>query len=256
VRIVGGSFFGRRVKKQPCFERFLTYQFCVEINRTLVFLLFAVMQGMGETGEKCFGPLSYGMSEDAVEDELGNLGIKRIREPTESLALRQTFNNSGIMAWDRIENSKNLQIFDRKSFRGRVVEEDAQLLCYFLKREAAANLGLDGGKGLQAVILIFESLEKDCLKTFENLQAIVSERNGVPEKSVRKYEEPFYKDDGYTETAIKAGKCTYEAHWRHPAGSQAIWLRIGKDMKIMLYYQSSTFGEILDRDLKKKKDLL
>ena len=142
----------------------------MEISRTFVLLLFAVMQGMGETGEKCFGPLSYGMSDDTVEDELGNLGIKRIREPTESLALRQTFNNSGIVAWDRIENTKNLQIFERQSFRGRVVEENAQLLCYFLKGQAAGNLGLSGRKGLQAAILIFEPLEKDCLSTFEKLQ--------------------------------------------------------------------------------------
>lgn len=222
----------------------------------LIIFFLTIFQGLGETGEKCFGPLSYGMSEDAAEDELINLGIKRIREPAEPLALRQTFNNSGIVAWDRIENSKNLQIFERQSFRGRVVEEDAQLLCYFLKNQAASNLGLSGKKGLQATILIFEPLEKDCLSTFEKLQSIVSEGNGPPEKSVRKYEEPFYKGDGYAETAIKAGKCTYEAFWQYPAGSQAIWLRIGKDMKIMLYYQSSTFAEILDRDLKKKKDLL
>lgn len=228
----------------------------MRLSGILGLFFLSIFQGLAETGEKCFGPLSYGMSEDAVVDELSNLGIKRIRKPAESLALRQTFNNSGIVAWDRIENSKNLQIFERQSFRGRVVEEDAQLLCYFLKSQAAGNLGLSGQKGLQAAILIFEPLEKNCLSTFENLKSIVSERNGPPDKSVRKYEEPFYKDDGYTETAIKAGKCTYEAHWQHPAGSQAIWLRIGKDMKIMLYYRSSTFAEILDRDLRKKKDLL
>lgn len=220
-----------------------------------LFLFFSI-QVKAQVGEKCFGPLNYGMNDDSVEDELSKIGIERVREPADPLALRQTFNNSGIVAWDRIESSKNLQIFERKSFRGRVIEESAQILCYFLKSQAAGNLGLPKGKGLQAVILIFEPLEKDCLNTFESLQRIVSERNGAPGEAVRKFEEPFYKNDGYTETAIKAGKCTYEAIWQHPAGSQAIWLRIGKDMKIMLYYQSSTFGEILDRDLKKKKDLL
>lgn len=211
---------------------------------------------MGQAGEKCFGPLSYGMSDDAVEDALSDIGIQRIKEYAEPLALKQTFNNSGVVAWDRIENEKNMQIFERKSFRGRVVEEIAQILCYFFKAHAAGSLGLSGSNGLQAVILIFEPLEKDCLGTFEKLQDIVSERNGAPSKVTRKFEEPFFKNDGFTETAIKAGKCSYEAYWRHPTGSQSIWLRIGKDMKIMLYYQSSTFGEILDRDLRKKKDLL
>lgn len=225
------------------------------IRITGLFLLF-VMQVKAQGGEKCFGPLSYGMSDDSVEDELSKIGIEKIHKPADPLALRQTFNNSGIVAWDRMENSKNLQVFERKSFRGRIVEENTQILCYFFKSQAAGNLGLPKHKGLQAVILIFEPMEKDCINTFEKLQSIVSEKNGTPGESVRKYEEPFYKNDGYTETAIKAGKCTYEATWQHPTGSQAIWLRIGKDMKITLYYQSSAFGEIVDRDLKKKKDLL
>lgn len=226
------------------------------LTRIFGLLLLLSIPVKAQVGEKCFGPLSYGMSDDSVEDELSKIGIERIREPGDSLALRQTFNNSGIVAWDRIESSKNLQIFERKSYRGRVVEENAQILCYFLRSQAAGNLGLPKGKGLQAVILIFEPLEKDCINTFEKLLSIVSERNGAPAESVRKYEEPFYRNDGYTETAIKAGKCTFEASWQHPAGLQAIWLRIGRDMKITLYYQSSTYGEIIDRDLKKKKDLL
>lgn len=222
-----------------------------------VLSLLLVIQVNAQVGEKCFGPLTYGMSDEGVEDALANIGIQRIHEPTESLALRQTFNNSGIMAWDRFENSKTLQIFERKSFRGRVVEQITEILCYFLKSQAARNMGIKSAtKGLQAVVLIFEPLEKDCLNTFETLQNIVSERNGAPTKSTRKFEEPFYKNDGYTETAIKAGKCAYEASWQHPAGFQSIWLRIGKDMKIMLYYQSSTFNEVLDRDLQNKKDQL
>lgn len=217
--------------------------------------LFTVMQVNAQVGEKCFGPLTYGMSDEGVENALADIGIQRIHKPTESLALRQTFNNSGIVAWDRFENSKNLQIFERKSFRGRVVEQITEILCYFIKGQAVSNMGIKTvAKGLQAVVLIFEPLEKDCINTFETMQNIVSERNGAPTKSTRKFEDPFYKNDGYTETAIKAGKSTYEAYWHHPTGFQSIWLRIGKDMKIMLYYQSSSFGEILDRDLQIKKD--
>jgi hypothetical protein len=257
VKIAGGSFSGRPIdEKLACPDASLEYHFFMGLIQISGLLLLFAIQVKAQVGEKCFGPLSYGMSDDTAEDALSDIGIQRIRESSEPLALKQTFNNSGVVAWDRIENEKNMQIFERKSFRGRVVEEIAQVFCYFFKTQAANNLGLPGSKGLQAVIVIFDPLEKDCLSTFEKLQNIVSERNGVPSKVTRNFEEPFFKNDGYTETAIKAGKCTYEANWQHPTGSQSIWLRIGKDMKIMLYYQSSTFGEIVDRDLKRKKDLL
>lgn len=221
---------------------------------TLFFFFTTHVHSQGN--EKSFGPLSYGMSEEAVRDELAKIGMQSTPEPPVPLALKQTFNNSGIHAWYRLESEKNLQIFEGKTYRGRVVEQIAEIVCCFVPGSAAANLGMDQSKGLQAVILIFDPLEKDCLRLFETLQNIVTEGNGTPTKIVKEYEEPFHEQDGYTEAAIKAGKCVYEATWRLGEGNRAIWLRVEKNMNVTLYYQSSVFAQIMYRDLKNKKELL
>ena len=226
------------------------------LMRFSALLLLLAVEAKSQVAEKCFGPLSYGMSDDRVEAELAHIGIQRVHVPSEPLALKQTFSNSGVVAWDRLENDRQLQIFERKSFQGKVVEQMAEILCYFLNEQSAAHLGIGNVKGLQAVILIFDPLEKDCLNTFETLQKIVSERNGPPSRSTRKFEEPFHHHDGYTEAAIKAGKCLYEDCWQHSGGNLSIWLRIGKDLKIMLHYQSSAFGRVVNRDLENKKEVL
>ena len=140
------------------------------------------------------------------------------------------------------ENSSNdTLIFNGLTFAGR---QTSFVILYFIN-----------DKFCKSVIYITPKLEAYTIQTYKEIQNELNTKYFTA-KDFEFYDEPYEKNDGYTETGISLGKVTFESYWSFKDANGGkddfISLKISDDLSICLVYEDGDLTDEMVNDIMSK----
>jgi len=106
-----------------------------------------------------------------------------------------------------------------------------------------------------AKVLLSSPYESGVIDLYNDIKSGINERYYVTDGDYERYDEPYYKDDGYTISAIKLGKANFSAYWEFSNSrsdkeddSNTISVEISQSLSVIISYQD---GVLINEVIKK-----
>lgn len=106
-----------------------------------------------------------------------------------------------------------------------------------------------------AKVLLSSTYESGVIDLYNDIKNGINEKYYVTDDDYERYDEPYYKDDGYTISAIKLGKANFSAYWdfSNPKSDKeednnTISVEITQSLSVIISYQD---GVLINEVIKK-----
>ncbi|MBL0737675.1 hypothetical protein JI750_12285 [Flavobacterium sp. GN10] len=140
---------------------------------------------------------------------------------------------------DEVNSSEDALFFDGLKFGGR---QTSYVLLLFVNN-----------KFTKSSVVITPKLDAFTINLYKEIKSEINSKYYKTEDDFEIFEEPYYEDDGYTETGIRVGKISFESYWKftdqNGGKDDFIALRITEDMQIIINYED---GDLSDEMADKK----
>lgn len=141
-------------------------------------------------------------------------------------AKRKILRKTGCI-YDRKNSSEEILLFNGSIFTGQ--------------NKALIMLLFENKKFCKSTIHIQPKMNSLGIENYKRIQNELNSKYFITNDNVEIYEEPYEKNDGYTETGISLGKVNFSSHWRFPNPNgglgDSISLKISKDHTIIVDYE-------------------
>ena len=141
--------------------------------------------------------------------------------------------------FDEENSSEDILFFDGVKFGGR---KTSYLFLMFIDNKFA-----------KSSVVINPKLDAFAIDLYKEIKSEINSKYYITEDDFEIYEEPYYENDGYTETGIQAGKIKFSSYWefadQNNGQDDFIALRITEDMEIIISYED---GDLADEMANKR----
>lgn len=141
--------------------------------------------------------------------------------------------------FDEENSSEDVLFFDGLKFGGR---QTSYVFLLFVNN-----------KFTKSSVVITPKLDAFAIDLYKEIKTEINSKYYETEDDFEIFEEPYYEDDGYTETGIRVGKISFSSYWKftdqNGGKDDFIAMRITEDMQIIISYED---GDLSDEMVDKK----
>jgi hypothetical protein len=102
-------------------------------------------------------------------------------------------------------------------------------------------------KFARAGVLIQPKLDAYAIATYSEIKNEINSKYYVTPDDFENYEEPYFENDGYTESGIQNGKIHFSSYWSFPNKENSkddfISIKITEELQIMINYEDGDLSE-------------
>lgn len=146
------------------------------------------------------------------------------------------------MFFDKENSTEEALFFNGLSFAGR---QTTLIMLLFMNN-----------KFCKSAVYIKPKLDAYAVDNYKEIKSELNLKYFVTEDDFELYDEPYEKNDGYTENGISVGKVSFSAYWKfHDANGgldDFIVLKISEDFDIIINYEDGDLIEDLSNKVKSK----
>ena len=172
-----------------------------------------------------------------------------------SIASAQGFNFADIQWGERVSEIRSKLV--SRSFIPGSLDKDGDLTfrgeVSGFKASGVVLFATDGGA--QKVIVVLATPDSEARSAYRDIRESLIEKYGQPNHTFETYSRPYFKGDGYEDTAIKVGKLSISTYWLAGA-SAALSIAITKQLSLILSYEGPQWGEEVARRKAKSRSVL
>ena len=144
--------------------------------------------------------------------------------------------------FDKENSSEDVLFFDGLKFGGR---QTSYIFLMFVNN-----------KFTKSSVIITPKLDAFAIDLYKEIKTEINSKYYKTEDDFEIFEEPYYENDGYTESGIRIGKITFSSYWKftdqNGGKEDFISMRITEDMQIIINYEDGDLSEEMNNKISKE----
>lgn len=102
-------------------------------------------------------------------------------------------------------------------------------------------------KFTKSTVVITPKLDSNAINLYNDIKSEINSKYYITESDFKIFEEPYFENDGYTETGIRVGKIKFSSFWKftdqNGGKDDYIALNISEDLQIIISYEDGDLSE-------------
>ena len=135
--------------------------------------------------------------------------------------------------FDEENSSEDALYFDGLKFGGRLT---SYIFLLFINDKFA-----------KSVVVFTPKLDAFAIDMYTEIKTEINSKYYTTKDDFEIYDEPYYKNDGYTESGIRNGNVSFSSYWSFPdqngGKDDFIGMRLTEDMQIIINYEDGDLTE-------------
>lgn len=160
---------------------------------------------------------------------------------SKEISTEKLLSREGVI-FDEENSSDDVLFFDGLKFGGR---QTAYVFLLFVNNKFA-----------KSSVVIIPKLEAFAIDLYQEIKTEINSKYYVTKDDFAIFEEPYYENDGYTETGIAVGKIKFSSYWKftdqNAGKDDFIAIRITEDLQIVINYEDGDLSDEMVNKISKE----
>lgn len=136
-----------------------------------------------------------------------------------------------------------------KGYSNIKIDKDGDLTFEgFLVGNEAVGIAVLANNSLVKVIINLVTPDRKAIGTYEDMKETLTKKYGQPQRTFKRFMNPYYEGDGYEEQAIRLGKGSFSSFWGEDGkGVEGMMLKITEKLTVVIVYESAAWSQESDK---------